>query len=306
MTNGIEIRESPDDFLAATQALRTAVVDLVTLFPELSRLPNADSRAMAELADQDNWLSPDPGFNAGWGTEPIAVAHQLGAFQLDMAMDCAMAIVRLMESLDPGFTWSPAALLRPVMEGAARSFWLSQKDIGTGERLRRAVNELLDDYSFKERNGAGTLATLSAARIAEIRSAAQLLGFDVEKLYLAPSRPSATAVIANMFESISHGDDAKLFMLYSSGFVHAVPTALFGYASEIPTDAKSPFGGNAAVSLTDRSANLLLAGAIEPIALAGHVRLEFNNWDVPDWSSTAVEGLAAVRETLGKYKQPGT
>lgn len=259
---------------------------------------------MAELAQEGGWLCPDPTLEDAWGTEPLTLTHGLGAFQFDMAVDCANAMAHLIENLEPGYIWSPAALLRPILEGAGRSSWLFEPGIGTKERLRRGTNDRLEGLHWQ----AEYLPTSEARRRAKLRTrqihdAAQLLGFEVvpKRQFLEPGRPSTTKVIEALFAVALEPAMAKVFMLFSSAFVHAGPLALISFL-HAPKPEEHPLHAKTSVALTDMNANLLLASAIASLVLAGRARLSFFGWEPPEWQTRASEALGEVVKTMQGYR----
>lgn len=79
-------------------------------------------------------------------------------------------------------------------------------------------------------------------------------------------------------------------MMYSSSFVHAGPLALISYAVDPPEDV-GQLSTKTLVGLNSQNANIILAGAVAPLVLAGKERLDFNNWTSAEWSDAAAGSL---------------
>jgi hypothetical protein len=132
----------------ATGRLQKSIFEIVRNYPDDSRLPSADSKAMAELAEETNWKAP-PAL-VGWGPEPVGSAHALGVMQLRLAFDCSIGMAHLIGADEVTTVYSPAALLRPVLEGAGRALWTLETGIGTRERILRGMNERLSSLYWQK------------------------------------------------------------------------------------------------------------------------------------------------------------
>lgn len=215
-----------------------------------------------------------------------------------MAMDCALGMVHLTENTEPGFTWSPGALLRPVLEGAARSYWLTESGIGTKERIRRGMNEYLDSLFWQKKLGPTELVKMSGSDMSEVLAAASLLGFEVGPRSLPPARPTTTDAISLLFDA-ADAVNSDIFMMYSSAFVHAGPLPMIAYIYEA-TGTGRPLA-DSAIALTDRSANMELAGAVLPLIAAAHSWLQFTGWNSDKWSEAAMDAADNVKTTTAAY-----
>lgn len=298
--------ESTRRWLAATEPLRSAVIDLIEGYPDEMTLPDAASDAMTDLVQEEKWLSPDPNLT-GWTKEPIRVAHSLAALQYRLAMDCAAAVEHLIKSTDPPSIYAPTALVRPVLEGAARSHWLSETGIGTGERLRRAVNDRIDNLYRQTQGPTQDAQRRARERLGQIRRAAVLLGYEVapsrksRMRFLEPTRPSTTAVIRTLFGQFDSDPGLpKALMIWASSATHAGALALTAYAEHIPSGPLQPYD-RAQLRLTDRDANTLLASVVMALVLAGRTRLSFNGWAHQIWLDRAKAGFETVRKTMANY-----
>lgn len=126
---------SPNDqWLRATEPLRTALDDLAAAYPDDAMLPDAESKATAELDQQSAWKALAE--FAGWGPELIHSAHSIGVMQLRLAFDCALSLSHLIATDEITAIYSPAALLRPVLEATGRALWVLDTSAGVRERCR--------------------------------------------------------------------------------------------------------------------------------------------------------------------------
>lgn len=289
--------ESIERFLEATEPLRNALRRLVGSFPESTKLPDADSQAMREIAQEGAWqLEGDE----TWGN-PVSATHSMAGFQYQLSMEYATAMNSLVESSEPPFVHAPGALVRPSLEAAARSYWLSEAGIGTRERLRRGVNDRLEGLYWNREYGPPVSREFVAQRMARILEVAQGFEFQVlprsksRQRFLAPGRPSGRKVVAHLFGALNIDSSVPdVLNLYGSAFVHGAPLAQTMFAEPV----NNPLGGGetSQIRLTNHDANLMLRVAIIALVVAGRMRFIFNGWDEANWSDKANHALKLSAE----------
>jgi hypothetical protein len=103
-------------FEAHIGPVRDALTRLLDASDELQRslgsMPDANSRAMAELASEHQFKEAPP-----WGDDPVHSAHNLAQLLLHGASDCARGAVRLLSS-DETPVFAHVVLARGALEHA--------------------------------------------------------------------------------------------------------------------------------------------------------------------------------------------
>lgn len=125
---------------------------------------------MGELAEERNYRS-----RSTW-TLPVTDAHAFGWMTLRAANDYVRGFAELFDSPRPPL-YAHMAIARSALESAVVSQWLSEPGIGSLERIKRALCELL--YSAREVNDLG-LDVDSDAHLAEWTTVAHSFGWRVD------------------------------------------------------------------------------------------------------------------------------
>lgn len=138
---------SPDAFREWIAPHVTAVREFTAALDAVAErhacLPSAASGAMTERAEEQNYRT-----RSEW-QQPVADTHAFGGATLRAAVDYVRAISELFDSDYPPL-YAHLTLSRAALESAVVSAWLSEPGIGTLERIKRGLCELL--YSANEVN----------------------------------------------------------------------------------------------------------------------------------------------------------
>ena len=296
-------------WIETTAPLRTALVGLIDAFPSERQRPEANSAAMREFDSEADWLSPNPEHEE-WGT-PIQTADTLSRLQLQLAFDCARALEHLITETEPPYVYSPAAMLRPILEGAARSRYLTQPGLAIKERVRRSMNERIDSLYWTKMR-VPEAREYAKERLEHIWAAAELLGFVVLKSaksrprYLDPGRPSHGNVIKRLYQS--HGDDqglAQALILTADSISHAGSLGLVSYISRVeqPDGLLSLEDNTAVVRMTVKQADILLSAALLTISISGSSMMQYQGWPSQAWLEKAQIGNKAIADVMGDVKR---
>jgi hypothetical protein len=210
-------------FEAHISPLREALRDLLdvsdALREEAGALPDADSRVMAELAEETRFARP--------GRHPAQAAHDLSQLLLFGLTDRARAAIRLLSS-DPTPVFAHVVLGRASIEHAGRAWWLLDPGIDVRLRVARAMNERLFGYEQQARLPLNDEDHQKNRRLREeLLAEADDLGF--ERIgptpFLAENRPSQTELARQLlgWETIERsamrcmGSSRQLLMERPSG-----------------------------------------------------------------------------------------
>jgi hypothetical protein len=98
-------------------------------------LPAPVSKAMAELADESQWVTPQ------WD-RPVSDTHDIGNIMLSAACDHALSFVDLLE-LARTPVYSHLVVARATFEAAVVAGWLNQPNVSVEQRVKRGLAEQL-------------------------------------------------------------------------------------------------------------------------------------------------------------------
>lgn len=288
------------------ERLTTSLAELTDSLPDPGTLPSAESVAMAELAQESKWAVREPG-NA-WGVDPVFQAHSVGIAQLHMAVDASEGMSHLLYITDPLTVFAPAALLRTVVEGAARSKLIFEPGIGTKTRIVRGMNERIANLYWTKKQGPPDARAVAQRLLTEIRESARSLGIQVlsrkqsDARFLEPGRPSMAAAIKHLYGDFSRPDSDlnRVINLYASGFVHA---GLGAFTSLVDRSApQTGLNDLRPIGMTGATANLLLSVAFVSISFAGQDLIAHHGWDSPSWSEASKSGYKTVVDVMSAMK----
>jgi len=222
----------------------SGLVDGTLLLIERRKLPDADSAAMRELAQEDSFA-----LHARAAT-PITDAITSSGQYLAAGCDHIRSMCSLYQA-DPAVLFSDRVLLRAAIEACSRAAWLSES-VGPGERARRILNERLasmdDQLELLTHSGAdrdGVFAAFKDLRLELARSyeSAGLgeVGRKDGRVWVQPKRPGPSGVIKLFADEIASDvavkDAGRVLQGLYSGFTHS---SLWALMSGVKTDATLP------------------------------------------------------------------
>jgi hypothetical protein len=291
-------------FEAHIAPVRDALTRLLTVSDELRDtrgwLPDANSQAMAELAEEARYAGDKP-----WSDKPVESAHTLAQWLLYAASDCASGAVRLL-SFDETPVYAHMVLARGALEQAGRAWTLIDLAIPVHLRVARAVNERL--YGLAE---AGRLPITEdqAQRGRERRTAlldiGDQLGFRKVRPHrktpatLEEERMRQTAVVRALFQ---HGDDPRLGRLlygYYSAVAHGTAFALSqSIKAGVPDMPEVPGLTRGMIFTSSGAVASVLTSMILGVGAAFRARNEYLGWKSDEWDSAYLDGLRAAKRAI--------
>lgn len=290
-----------DDFERHVGPLRDALAALLEASEDLrldwGSMPNAESRAMAELAEERRFRGNQP-----WGETPVTSAHNLAELQLYGASDCAHAAVDLLKPDRKTPVYSHTVLARATLEHASRAWWLLDPTIGVRLRVARAANELIFSLSQQMRLLDKVRWEEARAKRAEMLGEAERLGF--QKVQANPrgspsleeERPGQTKLVKALF-----GDGESGGVAY--GFFSAVAHATaFGLSSSVTLDApnmpETPGVMWGAVYTGSPQVVTVLSAMFLGMGEAFKRRNELFGWQSNAWDAAWVRGIDVGKRSL--------
>jgi hypothetical protein len=134
VTNGSMLTDA--EFRAAMRPLSVSLRDFASSIrdqPEMHGcLPSPDSRAMAELASEKRWSTPQ------W-LEPVRNAHSYGGMVTYLIAEHLSAYAAIIESAVVGPRYGHMPTVRAVIEAVPIAHWLLDPSMGVETRLRRSI-----------------------------------------------------------------------------------------------------------------------------------------------------------------------
>lgn len=288
-------------FEAHVGPVRDALARLLTVSEELrdsrGSMPDADSRAMAELAEEEHYRSSKP-----WGDKPVESAHAQAHWLLYAASDCASGVVRLL-STNQTPVYAHMVLARGALEQAGRAWTLVDPAISVRLRIARAMNERI--FGLAE---AGQLPIPEAEkrRMRERRAALLDLADQLDFHKVRPNRRTPatleeermgqTALVRALFD---HGDDPRLGRLlygYYSAVAHGTSFGLSQSIKAVAPDMPEVPGLTRGVIFTSSAGVVsVLTSMILGVGAAFRVRNEYLGWKSDEWNAAYLGGLRASR-----------
>jgi hypothetical protein len=275
-------REWAAPHVTAIRAL-TAAIDEV---PERhGGLPDATSGAIGELSDEQRYRS-----RSAWN-QPVTDTHLFGGLTLRAANDYVRGLAELFGSGHPPL-YAHLSLARAGFEAAGVSAWLSEPGIGTEERIKRGLCELI--YSAREVEELN-LGTAGAERVEFWTTVATAFGWVVTGRRGKPTiegarRPRVSDGIVDLLGGTA--DDRIGDLLYSrlSAVDHVT---WFGITSAFDLRAaeRNEHAGTATVPLTVDGAwfSAYTYYVIRVIRAAAHTRFTLMGWLDEAWRSASAE-----------------
>lgn len=264
-------------------------------------LPDADSRAMAEIASEGHYAGASP-----WGDDPVQQAHHLGQLLLLSSDDSTRAACQLLsEGEAPVF--AHIVLARSSLEHAGRAWWLLDPGLTIRQRIVRGFNERLNSLSEQIMLAPERDARRKARdRIRGILDEGQRIGF--RKLpaergrptSLDEKRPSSTQLMGRLLEIGGDETLGKLVYSYFSAVTHGTA---FGLTQSVDRDtaiAPPELGlPQTALFTSSQAVCTVLTGLILGSGRALKARNDLFAWESTEWSSSMVAALRAARASLG-------
>lgn len=263
-------------------------------------LPDADSRAMAEIAEEKEFEGPDP-----WGADPVRQAHNLASLLLVGADDFARAICRLLSG-EPTPIYAHIVLARAALEHAGRAWWLLRSGASVRLRIARGVNERL--YGLSQQDFLpleGPDKKRADERKAALFAEAQRLGFrKVAKksrvATLEESRPTSTSLIRKL---LADSEDAHVGTAVFNLFSAVAHGTTYGLTHSVTTDApgmpQTPGVTWGAVYTSSADVCSVLTAVLLGLGTAYRCRNELFGWHSEAWSRTYVDAAGRARRSLG-------
>ena len=293
--------DEDDDFERHIGPLRDALAELLEASERLrlqwGSMPNAESTAMAELAEEHRFRG-----NPTWGETPVTTAHNLAELQLYGASDCAQAAVDLLKPDMRTPVYSHTVLARATLEHAGRAWWLLDPTIGVRLRIARAATEHI--FSLSQQMPLLDKARRGEARVkrAALLDEAERLGF--QKVQASPrvppsleeERPGQTKLVKALFGDVESGG-------VTYGFFSAVAHATtFGLSSSVTLDApnmpKTPGVIWGAVYTGSHHVVTVLSAMFLGMGEAFKRRNELFGWRSDAWDAAWLRGLDVGKQSL--------
>lgn len=264
-------------------------------------LPDANSRAMAEIASEGQYVGASP-----WGDEPVQQAHHLGHLLLLSSDDSVRAACKLLsEGEAPVF--AHVVLARSALEHAGRAWWLLDPDLTIRQRVIRGFNERLYSLVQQTRLAIERDARRKARdRIRGIFEEGERIGFRRlpaergQPASLEERRPSPTRLMGRLLEIGGDEDLGKLVYSYFSAVTHGTA---FGLTQSVDRDMATapPELGlqQGALFTSSQAVCTVLTGLILGSGRALKARNDLFAWESAKWNTTMVSAFRAARASLG-------
>lgn len=264
-------------------------------------LPAADSKAIAELAGEQQWATD------GW-LQPVQNAHSFGAMLTYFLAEQLDAIAAIIRTAEVGPRYSYLANARAIIDTAPVAFWLLDPDVGIETRVKRGIA-----YRMDSANQQGRLKDIpgAAERKDEIRAecetVAAALGWEIAKNQIgSPIVGGETIPHADTFATLAFEvedpQSGPTMWAYLSAVAHGTWYALTeGMAGNMVHDPLDPHSGKAPIVVEAKS--LYLYGLTcyhgTDRAIAAHHALM--GWDPSAELATAREQMNHFNATLARW-----
>ena len=256
----------------------------------------------SELEDEKKFAAEDP-----WGSDPIMATRGVAAMGLVAATDYLRAFG---ESIEVHRTYAPFLEARAVLEACAFAAYLGEQKIGARERVRRLMNERLEDHFSRARAvaaqddpGAADALAEGREKVRQLTEIGGRLGYRVVKgdnrkaFALDKERPSITRLIGMIFPN---GLGTLAYHLTSSPS-HSRPAGLL--ASATMTEEPSPLGlAVGRVGLAARDATFLHSLCVMAIGSAVRPLAEMNGWSTTEWGPLFREQVMFAQRQRQAYE----
>ena len=258
------------------------------------RQPHVGSAAMREIDAQSAYAGT-------WDSHPVDTAYTHIGLLLTAGEDAMLSFADLV-SADRTPTYAHLPVARSGIEWLALAHWLSDPDVGVGERVRRSLNERI--ASAYEQARLPSDANPEPQRHARLLEATCLgytptLSKKGRLRVLAPERPSITGHIQRLLG----GDDlGKLLYSYLSAISHGTIWGLVQSAEPLDPTASGPVV-TAGLVVSEKDIAMLAVAMITAhiTAFGGYAKLV--GWEVPDWQAAVARAAPLVVSYGRRYAE---
>jgi hypothetical protein len=291
-------------FEAHVGPVRDALMGLLDTAEKLRQswgsMPDANSRAMAELALEHQFKSPPP-----WGDDPVQSAHNLGQLLLYGASDCARGVVRLLSS-DETPVFAHVVLARGGLEHAGRAWTLVDPSISVRLRVARVMNERLFGLSAQLRLPVDEADKQRAReRRAALLAAGEQLGYRKVRpdrqtpVTLETQRMSQTALVRAILQTSEDATLGATVYGYYSAVAHGTTFGLTqSVEMNVPGAPATPGVTWGGILTSSRAVVTVLVSLILGLGPAYKARNDFFGWPSQEWNQAYAHALRSARQGL--------
>lgn len=295
--------EKAKRFEAHISPVRDALLDVLKTSEQLNErwgsLPDANSRAMVEIATEGDFVGKSP-----WGDEPVRQAHNQGSLLLLAADDCARGTYRLLTGDDTPI-YSHVVLARASIEQAGRAWWVLDPEIGVRARIARGANERIHGLTQQ------TLLPLEPARRRAVERRAALfeeagrLGFRKvgdrkRNPYLDERRPSATSLTRQLLGDDEDQELGRVMYGFLSAVAHGTTHGLSqSITLDAPGGPRTPGVTWGAVYTGSRDVCTVLTALILALVRAHGARNKLFGWTSDDVNERYLGAVRQAKRSLG-------
>jgi hypothetical protein len=285
--------------------LREATDAILAMSERHRYLPSATSRAMAELAQEQQSFGR-------WSTwdGPLTDTHTFGGITLLAACDYVKAFAALFDAEHPP-AYGHMVLARAAMEAFVVSEWLNEPAIEPLDRIQRGLVERI--YSAREQSRIDPLRDQARQLEQEMRAVSARFGWEVtigrnNKVTVGNvGRPSIPQKISQLVVQDSEQQLGRVEWSYLSSIVHVT---WYGLRQSVdPPAAQTGLGPSLGQIGTSTSAvNAHVVCLLRLLRAAASARHTLMGWSSDDWTTAESRSRdlenAIIRSTL-QYREDG-
>jgi hypothetical protein len=257
-------------------------------------LPWASSRAMAELADQHRWSTPE------W-LEPARNAHAYGGFLTYLIAEHVSAHAAIIDGSSVGPSYAHMSCVRAVLEAVPIAHWLLDPAIGAETRIQRSITFRLHSANQQKR-----MVNIAGARDAAERSTSACRAFAAANRWslrggavAGDSIPKATS-----YSKVALGAEAKeldeTVWALACATQHANWFALADglHDSFVRNDPLDPLGGVEAITVKAPALAMFAAVIFSGADAVQRARADLMGWSPSDELVASRSALTDLRRLV--------